>query len=231
MQIPRNLSLALLVCLLVPCVGQKCLADSVVYSNLGTGADVYNGFAFSAILGSSGEGSHGLASYTAESFTPANSYHFTELEVALAYFGFGTDSVTVDLMSDAGGPGTVLESWSVSNLAAPSTCCTLQTLSGNGSILLDAGTPYWLAINLGDDTTDAGWNDNTTGASGTIAINRGSGWVLDGPVNDIGAFEVDGIPAASTIPEPSTLVLLGSGLLGFVGTLRRRRLLPASIRP
>jgi hypothetical protein len=50
--------------------------------------------------------------------------------------------------------------------------------------------------------------------------NMGSGWALYSSGVTVGAFEVQG--EASTIPEPGTLSLLGSGFLGLAGMLRRR---------
>jgi hypothetical protein len=199
----------MLTSLIVLGAGPKCFADSIVFSNLGTGGSVYHGGAGWFVT---------KALSPAFAFTPTSAVYLTQLDMALNYRS-GTNSLTVDLMSDSGGPGAVLESWNASGLPAYGTCCTLQTFSGNGSILLEPGTQYWVAVLPGAGDSNGAWEYNATGDTGTLYENFGSGWVPIGAL-PVGAFEVQG--EASTVPEPGTMILLGTGLLGLAGLLRRR---------
>ena len=199
--------------------GAVCFAGTIVYDNLGSGSDVYNDVNSWAVIGPGTILGPTIQSAPAEPFTPGSTVYFTQLDMALSYF-LGTNTVTVDLMSDSSGPGAVLESWSVSNLPSVLTCCALQVLSGNGSILLESGTTYWVAVLPGNSDTFALWNLNSTGATATEFENFGNGWVPNPGISPTGAFEVQGNSAAT--PEPSTITLLGAGILGLAGVIRRR---------
>ena len=94
----------------------------------------------------------------------------------------------------------------------------------------DAGTPndftvYWNAVDVGPDLLNAG-QFNYTLFRGVLAGNSGAGsnmltfafrqdpayWGLDDVV----------VTNASTVPEPGSLMLLGSGILGLAGIARRK---------
>jgi hypothetical protein len=149
--------------------------------------------------------------------------------MALAYAGGNGNSATVELMTNASGPGTVLESWTASPLSPEAQCCTLTALSGNGSIQLEAGTTYWVGVLPDASDNFVLWNFNSTGAfTDTEYENYGNGWVPNKVVEtyETGAFEVLGTgstePPPPTVPEPGTMTLLGTGLLGLAGMLRQR---------
>jgi hypothetical protein len=221
MRILRKLSKSMLTCLLAFGIGHICRADSILYTNLASGGTVYDYNHGWNVIGAASPLTNPPGSQFAPAFafTPTSTAYLAGLDLALGHVA-GTNAVTVDLMSDESGPGAVLESWTVSGLPTNGICCPITALSGNGTVLLESGTTYWVAALPGDSVAFDSWAYNSTGASGTVFENMGSGWALYSSGVTVGAFEVQG--EASTIPEPGTLSLLGSGFLGLAGMLRRR---------
>jgi len=84
-----------------------------------------------------------------------------------------------------------------------------------------AGVTYWLGLHNGDlnNTARAEVYWETTNFNGTITGNEdilppaGDGWSNNGQEH---AFQL------TSIPEPSSLFLMGSGVLGLAGLLRRK---------
>ena len=210
-----KLTKKVLLCVLLgaTCVVGSARADSIVFSDLGTGSTLYS------VPFSYGISASGAVGNPAFAFTPVASYDFTQLDIALNYSS-GTNSVTVELMSDSGGtPDAVLQSWSVSGLPAVGGCCTLQILPGTGTIPLLAGTAYWVAVLPGGSDTLAGWNQSFPPEIGPAAVNFGAGWANTGLPGISGAFEVQG---TSSSPEPGTMFLVVAGLFGIRHHAKRK---------
>jgi uncharacterized protein (TIGR03437 family) len=190
----------------------------VLYSNLGTGGNVYSSNVFALINSATGGYSGAGLIEFAYPFTPRATAGFTRLDVGVGLVT-GAGSLIVNLMSDANGPGNILQSWTLTNtLPTSNACCTLQRLSGDGTISLIAGTTYWVAVLPGANTW-AWWDQNVIGVNGQYARNQGSGWSLGSGVT--GAFDVQGVvvsqPGAPSInsggivPVDSTVPIIQPG--------------------
>lgn len=137
-------------------------------------------------------------------------------------YASGDPNATIDVQlvaDNANMPGTVLESWTVGTSGTFGSWSAPETLTGDGSASLAAGTSYWLVLsptNVGNSDLWAVLNYNEAGATGLDLYNQGSGWASN-PGATLGAFEVDVAPT----PEPATMTLLGLGIAGLIA--RRRR--------
>ena len=155
-------------------------------------------------------------------FTALASATVSEIDVALGYEAGLVSDATVSLWTDSGGlPGVMLGSWGVTNLPAFGTCCAVASITGLGGPVLVAGSPYFLVLSASGDTWDA-WNWNSQGFIGTdvFTFDGGVTWVEDDLVVMGGAVIIG--TASVPTPEPMTCILLGTGILGLSGAVRRR---------
>lgn len=90
--------------------------------------------------------------------------------------------------------------------------------------ILQAGQTYWLVAQTDPSSltyfffspADTGtWYYDETG-------NAGGPWTVATLSDSIGAFDVNGLAQTASTPEPGSLVLLGSGLLGLLAVGGRR---------
>jgi len=162
-------------------------------------------------------GSHwGTESLGAE-FTPTQSTLFQDAQVVVfTDKGMGDGNFNMYLFSDKGGlPGTPLAN--LGTLTAP-VGGGILTATGP-QIPLNAGTGYWLVLTPYDNDTWVGWEEggsSNVSTAWTADPNGQGSWQHLGPVAL--QFEIDGVP------EPSSIVLMATGMLGVAGMLRRKLL-------
>ena len=146
-------------------------------------------------------------------FTPQADYADSTFTIPM--FTFYSGNFTVNLFSDASGlPGTALDT---SSFGAANNFTQGMFTGSMGP--LTAGTTYWLVVLPDSSDMLLAWNSNSTGDNGSLALTlNGTTWNQSTGIRP--AVEVDGTP----VPEPGTLVLLATGLLGVAARFRKKRL-------
>jgi MYXO-CTERM domain-containing protein len=218
----RNIFVRLTFAAVCLALSVACLdAGTVIYSNLGPGNSYLADSAWDVTGPSSGDGFQSMAA----PFTPSSNYSLAQIDAALVSFG-GPNTITLSLNADSGGaPGAVIESWVINGLpASGASGSPVQTVTPVSTVLLNAGTQYWV-VALATGVANDGWDESNLGAGGQEAVQSSTagGWLVES-YGQPPAFDVQGnLPSQlpSQTPEPATWVLAAAGLLA-AGLLRRR---------
>jgi hypothetical protein len=158
----------------------------------------------------------------AAGFQPSASGQFDELWLGAQYLG-GNNAFTLHLFSDdLGSMGTQLWSQTFTGQLpgwGPGSLFHAADLNGP---FLTPGSTYWL---MAETTPDSfhNWSRNALGAGGNIAYwGSPDSWRYDKVDEWALALRV-GVDPASPVPEPGSLLLVGTGLAAFALSRRRNR--------
>jgi hypothetical protein len=214
----KRLSSLLLIALMALSVASvSAMADDTAFSDLG------NPIFYNCCSGWTVGGQNSIVGLVrdANQFTSLTSGDVTQIDVGLGWVT-GTNAATISLWTSVGDlPGTMLGTWGISNQPNfGSTSSIVATISVGPGISLTAGDQYFLVVEGAIDTWDA-WNLNSQGVTGLLLQDSGNGWNMF-PGNTLGAFDVLTSPGGG-VPEPASLMLLGSGFLAVASRLRRKK--------
>jgi PEP-CTERM motif len=196
------------------------MAGTTLYSNLGSDGNVYNCCTGWTV---SGTGTIGTSFTSANEFQVTTSGQVQHIDIGIGYVT-GDNSFYVDIRADNGGnPGSVLmHEGGLSSSQPFGGCCGLVSFDVSGGPMLSTGTNYWMVVGPTDtaSTTWEAWNfSNSATGDDKYSTDGGITW-NDNGIQPQGAFDIVG--GNQTVPEPSSLLLFGTGLVGVFGAFRRK---------
>lgn len=102
--------------------------------------------------------------WVAVPFIPNANHTVNRIVVAASLFK-GTNKLVAGFYDDDGGvPGTLLKSWSITDLPPTGSCCVVESINDDAGLPVIGGKQYWVALgtDASDADTHAAWNSNDT---------------------------------------------------------------------
>jgi hypothetical protein len=199
------------------------MAQTTYFNDFGNGFSYQNGSGWT-VSGTQGTGTSFTA---ANEFTALATGSVSQIDIGIGWVLHPSDQfyAAVYTVGMNGTPDQLL--FRDDNLTSSQQfggCCGIVTISGISGLNLTAGQQYFVVLGPEDFNENGwlAWNFNNTGATGTdlYSTDNGQTWNSNGQ-QTIGAFDILG-GAQQTVPEPSSLLLLGTGLVGAFTSMRKK---------
>lgn len=172
-------------------------------------------------VGNTGSGSGQVVAFP---FIPSETVELTSADLALSQQISPFTPLNVFIETNTSGmPGSILDTLTQqgtfnANAAVVSfTCSTCSVLT--------AGTTYWIVGQQSDASAQTVWLWSPTDTASWFFNSTDSAtgpWSPATVANNISAFDVNGTTPTSPTPEPGSLALLATGVLGLMAAGRRR---------
>ncbi len=191
---------------------------------------VLNSSVFGNTIVDTGPGTDAFGGYTlsqdqwfAGKFSTSEKFSITDVKGWMATTWYGNGTGTAVIYTDGGTiPDTELFSAKFTIPVTPGSISNRDWYGPSGlNWLLDPGT-YWVAFEVRAGDGLDGFMTSPVDSPIEVAVysyNRGPGYQAYSPPIEVG-FRILSDPAP--VPEPSTILLIGSGLLGLAGYGRKK---------
>ncbi len=195
---------------------------TIIFSDLGPANDVYNRSGGWTV---SGSGLQGTSHTVANLFTALTGGNVSQIDLAVTNVERPATFDASIWTNNSGLPGVQVPGalWNGLTSTVPGGF-PLVTISGISGVNLTAGESYFMILRPVDITDSSlnAWNDNTQGVTGLALVSNDGGSSWDSYTSVIlGAFDILNGTVPGPVPEPSTMLLLGSGLLGLWGARKK----------